>query len=96
METSLKDSELLQKAINEAVYPLTIITDRYNGSYSHAKYLAFNLDFYDMPDEVGGGDSDEFDFWNNLHTDYIIGKGKSPDEAYLDLYVKLKEAGRIK
>ena len=49
-----------------------------------------------MPDEVGGGDSDEFDFWNNLHTDYIIGKGKSPDEAYLDLYVKLKEAGRIK
>lgn len=39
------------------IYPLTIIKDMYNGTYSDGKYLAFNQ-FNDCFDErIGGSDT---------------------------------------
>lgn len=75
----------------EEVYPLTIVMDRYNGSYSGAKYLAFNL----YPEDdifiefIGGSDPQEMDFWyDGYHKNYKIGKGSTPDEALKDLLAK--------
>lgn len=45
----------------ETHYPTTIVRDRYNGTYSGAEWLAFPLDYWNVPDEVDGGDSDEED-----------------------------------
>lgn len=64
---------------------------RFGRSYSNAKFLAFNLDFENIPEEVGAGDTDENDFWNISETykNYVIGRGNTPNEAYYDLYLKL-------
>jgi hypothetical protein len=73
------------------IYPLTIISDRYNGAYSGAKFLAFALDHCDIPEEVGGGDGDEMRFWDgDLHKRFKIGKGSTPQEAFNDLWLKLQ------
>jgi len=75
------------KELELEIYPLTIICDRYNGSYSQAKYLAFPLDHWSIPEEIGGADPDEDGFWNytDRHKEYIIGKGDTPQEALKDL-----------
>lgn len=73
------------------IYPLTIVADRYQGAYSGALFLAFNLDNWMLPDEIGGGDGDEMGFFESDHG-VIIGKGKTPAEAYADLKIKLNES----
>lgn len=78
----------------EDVYPLTIVADRYGGTYSGAQYLAFNLFAGDQPYEVGGDDTDEMMFWDEKNGDckrYKIGKGATPDEALADLARLLSE-----
>lgn len=73
------------------IYPLTIISDRYNGAYSGAKFLAFNIDHWDIPEEIGSGDGDEMRFWDGgIHQKYKIGKGSTPQEAFNDLWLKLQ------
>jgi hypothetical protein len=69
------------------IYPLTIVADRYGGTYSGAQYLAFNLFAGDQPDEVGSDDTDEMMFWdeNGDCKKYAIGKGATPNEALQDL-----------
>lgn len=39
------------------IYPLTVIYDRYNGSYSGGKYVVFNLESLDIPKEIFGDDN---------------------------------------
>lgn len=39
----------LKPFIEDEIYPLTIISDRYTGAYSGGEYLAFNLDFDEIP-----------------------------------------------
>ena len=41
---------------NNNIYPLTIIHDRYGGSYSGGTYVAFNLEAHKVPAEVFGDD----------------------------------------
>lgn len=43
-------------ANNNNIYPLTIIRDRYCGSYSGGTYVAFNLESPEVPKEVFGDD----------------------------------------
>lgn len=43
-------------ANNKNIYPLTIIRDRYCGSYSGGTYVAFNLESPEVPKEVFGDD----------------------------------------
>ena len=73
------------------IYPLTIVRDRYAGTYSGAEYLAFKLDYYDVPDAIGGCDSDEMCFFmdGGEHEEYTIGKGNTIQDAYNDLERKL-------
>lgn len=73
------------------IYPLTIVCDRYSGTYSGGRYLALNTYSENMPLEIGGGDTEEGDFFseNGKHTQYKIGKGNTPNEAYEDLYNKI-------
>ena len=48
----------------EDIYPLTVIRDRYNGTYSGASYLAFNLDSNLVPSEVHDSDVPCSYFWD--------------------------------
>ena len=73
------------------VYPVTIIVDRYGGCYSGGKYLAFNLEPWDLPRSVSwGGDVDCAEFWADEAPKYVIGKGNTPNEAYRDLVERIQ------
>lgn len=76
--------------INE-LYPVTIIMDRYSGTYSGAYWLAFNLDYNEIPDAVCGSDIECLNFWENEGKNMVVGKGACPEEAYEDLYWKVME-----
>lgn len=82
-------SELLSpNAYNDTllITPLCIIEDRYNGIYSGAKYLAFNMTPFSVGElDVDAGDMSCQDFWEHDAKDYIIGKGDSPLEALINL-----------
>lgn len=69
-------------------YPTTIIRDRYNGTYSGAKWLAFPLDFYQVPGEVDGGDTECMMFWGTYNDP--VGKGATPKDAIEDLTKQFK------
>lgn len=70
-------------------YPCTVIKDRYNGTYSGAKFLAFPLDFDEVPEDVNGGDIGCAYFWKNYEEP--VGKGVSAQEAIDDLVAKIKD-----
>ena len=70
--------------------PLCIVEDRYGGAYSDANYLAFNMTPYSVSElAINAGDFDCEAFWENEAEDYIIGKGKTPTEALMNLRLKL-------
>ena len=76
------------------IYPLTIIVDRYSGSYSGAKYLAFNMYNDCLPSSIGSGDSDEMNFWdsyndNDKNKRFPIGRSNNPNSAVMDLLKQL-------
>ena len=66
------------------IIPVTIINDRLGGLYSSARYLAFNLEPWDVPEEVSEVQSC-VEFWSNEAQYYVIGKGETPAEAYENL-----------
>lgn len=74
------------------IYPLTIVEDRYGGCYSKGNYLAFNLEAWDVPEDVNGSDVDCICFWNDDAKEYAIGKGNTAQEAIDDLARKLQPA----
>ena len=92
----------------EDIYPLTVIRDRYNGTYSGASYLAFNLDSNLVPSEVHDSDVPCSYFWDlidegnfvegKVARDYrdvvkYVGKGATIEAAVVDLYRKMKDGG---
>ena len=92
----------------EDIYPLTVIRDRYNGTYSGASYLAFNLDSNLVPSEVHDSDVPCSYFWDlidegnfvegKVARDYrdivkYVGKGATIEDAVVDLYRKMKDGG---
>ena len=72
--------------VQEPIYPLTIITDRYDGTYSGSKVLAFNMDYYELPEDIDGDDVTCAEFFHK--TQIVYGKGDTPLEAYRDLILK--------
>lgn len=68
-------------------YPLTIIADRYSGAYSGGKFIAFPIDYWNIPDGPDSGDVECEEFWQNYHEP--VGKGKTVQEAYEDLLSKI-------
>ena len=80
-------------------YPRTIVRDRYHGTYSGGVYTAWNMDFWDVPQEIDGGDPECHYFWryefsqgyriNKLIQPVFAGFGDTPDEALKDLMTKI-------
>lgn len=64
-------------------YPTTIIADRYNGTYSKGKWLAFPINYYELPEDIDSGDLECADFWERYKGP--VGKGNTPQEAFDDL-----------
>jgi hypothetical protein len=78
------------------IYPLTIVRDRYTGSYSGGKYTAWNLDAEEIPTDINADDVSCFNFWwTDKADEYIIGKGNTVSEALADLYIQLKQRGEL-
>lgn len=75
------------------IYPLTIINDRYGGIYSKGKYLAFNLEYDEIPSSINGDDTDCLLFWLE-NEDYLVGKGNSVEKAIEDLCYKIRKIER--
>lgn len=69
------------------IYPLTIVADRYGGTYSGGKYLAFNSLPEDISEDIHGSDLECRDFWikSERNEKFIVGKGETVQEAYDDL-----------
>lgn len=80
----------LKPFVEDEIYPLTIVADRYSGTYSGGEYLAFNLDSDEIPQGVLGDDVTAMEFWDYYSPYYIVGKGRTVSEALSDLYIKLK------
>ena len=76
-------------ANNNNIYPLTIIRDRYSGSYSGGTYVAFNLEAHKVPAEVFGDDCTAMRFWK--HFKGVVGCGGCADSAVKDLLKNLKK-----
>ena len=69
------------------IYPLTIVSDRYDGTYSGGKYLALNSWPEDVSEDIHGSDLECRDFWIKVSKNpkFIVGKGETVQEAYDDL-----------
>lgn len=70
-------------------YPLTIVLDRYGGTYSGASFLAFNCDPAWIPEEIDDDDTTCSNYWYN-NPNELVGKGETPDAAVDDLITKIK------
>lgn len=70
-------------------YLTTIVNDRYSGAYLGAEWLAFPLDYWNVPDEVDGGDSECMMFWEDY--DGVVGKGSTPELAMANLVAKMED-----
>lgn len=77
------------KAAFDGVYPLTVVADRYSGTYSGGKWTAWNLYPWEVPDGTFGDDCGCFDFWQSDCEEYCIGIGNTPEEAICDLKTKM-------
>lgn len=78
------------------IYPLTVVKDRYNGTYSGGKYTAWKLYPWGIPEAVFGDDNSCWNYFRSTHD--IYGRGDTPDEAVIDLkrrLDKLVESGKF-
>lgn len=71
------------------IYPLTIVEDRYGGTYSGGVYTAWNLYPNDIPCGPFAGDCACSDFWYECTVP--VGKGNTPNAAADNLRNKLVE-----
>ena len=73
----------------DSIFPFTIIRDRYNGTYSGAPYIAFNLSYKEIPKAISATDILCRDFWFKSAHKYAIGLGRSPEEAAENLLTSI-------
>lgn len=73
------------------LYPLTIVNDRYNGTYSGGKYTAWHLEFDEVPNDIAMDDITVNDFWDWEDCNYLVGKGDTIEQAYEDLKSKVED-----
>ena len=73
------------------IYPLTIINDRYTGTYSGGEFTAWNMDYHEIPIAPDDDDVTCATFW--ARNKIPVGRGKTPEEAVRDLGRRLKLEG---
>lgn len=70
----------------EDIYPLTVIMDRYCGTYSGGLYTAWNMDYSEISEAVTGDDVSCSLFFELCRDRGIIyGKGRTMELAVIDL-----------
>lgn len=85
--------ELPAETKDPEIYPLTVVCDRYTGTYSGGAYTAWNLDPWDVPREIEGDDGTCREFWwSGVADRYVVGKGGTVAEAVADLAQKMEVA----
>jgi len=77
-------------SLDDVPYPVTIVKDRYGGGYSGGSFLAFNMEFGEIPWIVGADDVSEREGWLRLDKRIKYGRGNTPNEALEDLGKRLK------
>ena len=68
------------------IYPVTIVMDRYGGTYSGGEWLAFNCNPEKLPSGFDEDDLSCDEFWR--HNRLKIGVGSTPNDALLHLKVQ--------
>lgn len=74
----------------DTIWPVTIVKARYRG-YEGGEWLAFNVEYYNVPMSVYGDDIscstffEAYDRSNKKKNPLKIGRGDTPDEAVKDL-----------
>lgn len=79
----------LVMVLDDSIYPCTIVSDRYGGTYSGAAWLAFPCDATMLPEGYDDGDVETAEFFAD-HVDSPIGKGRTPTDALKHLMELLK------
>jgi hypothetical protein len=72
----------------EMTYPLTIVADRYDGTYSGGRFLAFPLYYDDLPKGFDDTDVACARFWEKHEEP--VGVGATANAAVADLIIKVK------
>lgn len=76
------------------IYPLTIVFDRYGGVYSEGSFTAWNEIFHRLPKEIDDSDIPCGDFWGEFEQGKLlnvfkeplyVGVGETPQKALNDL-----------
>ena len=85
----------IQEICNE-IYPLTIVADRYGGTYSGGQYTAWNCFSDEVPKEIDETDLVCASFWNEYYfmRNYVYrqsGVGDTIIEAVLNLYINIEK-----
>lgn len=70
-------------------YPVTIVMDRYGGTYSGGVWIAWPLCAEDVPPEPASDDVTAMTFWGEAK-EYPFGRGATPNEALADLRAPAK------
>ena len=81
-------TQAMASLLGGSLWPCTIIPARYGGTYEGGEWLAFALDYSEMPEDVYSGDVYCASFFHS--TDLPIGRGGNPQEAYEDLLKRLE------
>lgn len=69
-------------------YPLTVIRDRYDGTYSGAMWLAFPLHYFYIPSAIRAEDLACANFWKGYKEP--VGKGAYANDAVVDLIEQMR------
>ena len=75
--------------MNNDLFPLTIIRDPFDGMFSGGKYLAINQNYDSISPYIDEYKEYSQIWWENESHKYIIGIGRTAEEAQQDLYNKL-------
>ena len=85
----INNSNTPDKEISD-IYPLTVVSDRYTGTYSGGEYTAWNLYPEDIPKAIFSDDDTCCDYFRTTRD--IYGRGDTPNEAAIDLSKQLKRS----
>lgn len=81
-------NHLTAKIINLSLYPVSIHQTRYGGVYEGQDALWFAVSG-DFPEDAVGDDDECLDFWLS-DASLLVGRGKTPNEALINLLERVK------
>jgi hypothetical protein len=79
------------------IAPVTVVPDRYGGTYSQGSWLAFPCDAWDVPRSPFEDDVTAATFWSDAeHAGLQVGLGTAPSAAHDDLVRRLEAIAPIR